>query len=182
MSEIRGRAERLVGPAPAGVEAAGTRARGHIEGVEGAVDDALSRILRALAREKVRVMRASPEAGGVLSTTDLWLLGYLQEHDGVRLGDLAVWQDVDKSTITMQVKRLVAAGLAERTQDERDRRAARVCLTALGEEVLALHRGRARAFLAALIGDWPEAERDELARSVGRLATAVEGALAHPAS
>lgn len=181
MNEIRERARQLVGPTPAGVKVTVPESSG-LAGVEGAVDDALSRILRALSREKVRVMRTTPGASGVLSTTDLWLLGYLQEHDGVRLGDLAVWQDVDKSTITMQVKRLVSAGLAERTQDERDRRAARVCLTPLGEEVLALNRERARAFLAALIGEWPDAERDELARSVTRLAKAVEGTLAHSAS
>lgn len=179
---IRARAQRLVGVMPGALpdpaEVPLTPSTRPEAGVEAVVDDALSRILRTLTREKVRIMRTSPGEGGTLSPTDLWLLGYLHEHDGVRLGDLAVWQDVDKSTMTMQVKRLVAAGLAERTSDERDRRAARIRLTDLGVEVLTLNRERAHVFVAALIDGWTETERDELARSLVRLAEAVEGTLA----
>lgn len=140
------------------------------------VDSALSRITRALTREKVRLSRLA-ETGQALSTTDMWLLGYLSDHSSVRLTDLALWQSVDKSTITMQVKRLVAAGFVQRAVDDRDRRAARVSLTAKGARVLDENRAQARVFLARLIGDWPPEDRDELARSVTRLADAVDASL-----
>lgn len=110
--QIRAQAQQFVGLLPASVEVSVSETQGACGAVEVVVDNALSRILRALTREKVRSLRTSPQTGGALSATDLWLLGYLGEHGGVRLGDLALWQDVDKSTISMQVKRLVAAGLA----------------------------------------------------------------------
>lgn len=144
--------------------------------VERIVDAALSRIVRALTREKVHRSRLA-EAGKSLSATDMWLLGYLAEHTSVRLTDLALWQSVDKSTITMQVKRLVAAGLVQRAVDERDRRAARVSLTPRGADVLEENREQARRYLCQLIGTWSPAERDALAQSVTRLADAVDASV-----
>lgn len=146
------------------------------DGVELRVDAALSRILRALTREKVRQSRTTG-IGSALSSTDMWLIGYLSDHASVRLSDLAAWQAVDKSTITMQVKRLVKAGLVERAPDERDRRAVRVSLTDHGREVWRVNREQARHFLSQLIGEWSPNDREDLARLVTRLADSVDASL-----
>lgn len=144
--------------------------------IEKVVDDALSRLVRALTREKVRRSRMTG-AGRMLSATDMWLLAYVSERESVRLSDLALWQAVDKSTITMQIKRLVASGLVERAVDDKDRRVARVSLTEHGCAVLAENQRQACTFLAQLIGNWTPDERAELARSVFRLADAVDASL-----
>lgn len=146
------------------------------DSVEDRVDSALSRVLRALTREKVRQSRTTGIGRG-LSATDMWLVAYLNDHDSVRLSDLAAWQAVDKSTITMQVKRLVEAGLVERTPDPTDRRAVRVSLTDHGWEVLRVNREQARHFIAQLLGEWSPEDREHLAYFVNRLADAVDASL-----
>ncbi len=62
----------------------------------------------------------------------------------------------DRSTISVAVRSLVARGLLERTSDPRDRRRARVGLTAAGADALArvaAREERARALVGAALGE-----------------------------
>lgn len=139
----------------------------------------LTRVLRGLSRETIRRGRLTSTRRG-LSDTDIWLLMFVADRGRVRPSDMAAWQDVDKSTITMQVKRLIAGGYVESTADPRDRRATNVQITAEGAGALQEARERGRALLAGLTRGWAPAEVDELARALRRLADSVEQRLASP--
>ena len=54
------------------------------------------------------------DADGDLSPVDEHLVRTIQANGPVRITDLAVWQGVDKSTITPQVRRLEQKGLVKR--------------------------------------------------------------------
>ena len=96
------------------------------------------------------------EAEPTLSWTDAWLLGRITDTGPVRLSELADWQEVDRSTMTTQVRRLETLGLVDRTADPRDGRAALVSATRAG---VARHRSTkqaARSLYENLLDDWSE--------------------------
>src|SRR5687768_3865131 len=95
----------------------------------------VSQILRWATRSDVRSSMRGP-TGQDLSLTDIWLLGAVVEQGPLRAGDLAVWQGVDKSTVTPQLRRLDEAGLVTRSPDPDDGRATLVSATARGLRVL----------------------------------------------
>lgn len=87
----------------------------------------------------------------------------------VRVSELAESVDLDLSTVSRQVRDLVAGGLVDKAPDPDDGRASLLSLTAYGAAVLeAVSEGR-REVLAEAIADWTDEERDELARSLLRL-------------
>lgn len=129
----------------------------------------LTRVLRWASREAVVRELAGPAAAG-LSPTDLWLLDGVVRHGPVRMGDIAAWQGVDKSTVTTQLRRLIDRGLVERQPDPTDRRA--VLVTA-GEAGVRLHREVSRQgarVLARVVERWDEADRQTFARLLERFA------------
>ncbi|WP_147279284.1 MarR family winged helix-turn-helix transcriptional regulator [Dermatophilus congolensis] len=130
-----------------------------------------------MSRESTRRSRCAGMRPA-LSNTDVWLLGFIHEHENVRPTDLASWQDVDKSTITMQLKRLVAAGLVKRVASPRDRRSINVTLTVKGKAALANVHEQGIGFLADLLSTWSVEDRGELARSISRLADVMEARVA----
>jgi DNA-binding MarR family transcriptional regulator len=100
----------------------------------------------AFAREGFPEVRAS--YGSVLIP--------LFEEDGLRIGEVARRSRLSKQTMTTMVRLAERDGLVERRQDERDRRATRVHLTAKGrrfkpvaERILAELDVVARAALGA---------------------------------
>ncbi|TKJ22202.1 hypothetical protein A6V29_06645 [Blastococcus sp. CCUG 61487] len=130
---------------------------------------ALTRVLRWASREAVVRELAGPDAVG-LSPTDLWLLDGVVRHGPLRMGDIATWQGVDKSTVTAQLRRITDRGLVVRTPDPTDRRAVLVTASDAG---VALHRtvtSSGAAVLARLLAGWSPAERRDLARLVSRFA------------
>jgi DNA-binding MarR family transcriptional regulator len=130
---------------------------------------ALTRVLRWASREAVVRELAGPAAAG-LSPTDLWLLDGVVRSGPVRVGDIAAWQGVDKSTVTSQLRRITDRGLVVRTVDPSDRRA--VLVTA-SERGLRLHRTVNRqgsAVLTRLLADWEPADRQDFARLLSRFA------------
>ena len=96
---------------------------------EGAVAEAAASLERAVpmlarwfSRSDVRSsMLANTDPA--LSATDAWLLGRITDTGPVRLSELADWQEVDRSTMTTQVRRLETQGLVSRAADPRDGRA-----------------------------------------------------------
>ena len=101
-----------------------------------------------------------------LSPTDVWLLDRLATHAPARMSDLATWQDVDRSTMSVQVARLVNRGLAHRTTDPIDRRAVAVELT---EEGIAL--------IDAAVVDWDAHDLSEFSRYLTRFAQSLDDAI-----
>jgi DNA-binding MarR family transcriptional regulator len=81
----------------------------------------------------------------------------------VRMGDLAAWQGVDKSTVTIQLRRLVDRGLVDREVDPDDRRAVLVRASARGRELQASVTETGARVLAGLLADWPAADRRRFA-------------------
>ena len=73
-------------------------------------------LVRWFTRSDVkRSMLADSEP--TLSWTDAWLLGRIADTGPVRLSELADWQEVDRSTMTTQVRRLELLGLVGRATD-----------------------------------------------------------------
>lgn len=132
----------------------------------------MAQLVRLSSRMVVR--RAMIEQDSVLSPTDSWLLRRLAEEGPARMSELAAWQSVDRSTMTVQVRRLAAAGLVERATDPQDRRAAVVSISAEGERVHGANVRAARALFADLVADWTPQEREDLSLSMEHLASSLE--------
>src|SRR3954452_21980614 len=95
------------------------------------MERAVPMVVRWFTRGDVRrAMLADAEPA--LSATDAWLLGRITDTGPVRLSALADWQEVDRSTMTTQVRRLESLGLVSRTADPLDGRAALVKATRTG--------------------------------------------------
>lgn len=106
------------------------------------------------------------------SVADMWLLLHLSERGPVVMSDLAHWQQVNRSTMTVQVIHLERRGLLVRTPAVRDHRVVVVRLTEAGcVAARNLNVSVGEAFAQAMVG-WTPAERDTLAHLLGRL---VEG-------
>src|SRR6186997_2792029 len=86
------------------------------------LERAVPMLVRWFTRSDVkRAMLA--DADPALSWTDAWLLGRITDTGPVRLSQLADWQEVDRSTMTTQVRRLEDLGLVGCATDPRDGRA-----------------------------------------------------------
>jgi MarR family transcriptional regulator, organic hydroperoxide resistance regulator len=72
---------------------------------------------------------------GVYAGQELLLL-HLAEHDAQRPTELALLMDVEPPTITRMIQRMESSGLVERHADPQDRRAALICLTERGRELI----------------------------------------------
>lgn len=120
---------------------------------------AITRLLRWASRPSVAGELAGPEAAD-LSPTDLWLLDGVVRHGPVRMGDLASWQGVDKSTVTSQLRRLVDRGLVARDPSPSDRRVVLVRATGEGRRLQeSVSRAGARVLEEVVAGWTPEDRR-----------------------
>lgn len=134
-----------------------------------ALQAAITRLLRWASRPAVAEELAGAAAAG-LSPTDLWLLDGVVRHGPVRMGDLATWQGVDKSTMTTQLRRLVDKGLVAREPSPADRRVALVRATEEGRRMQSSVARTGAGVLADLVADWPPADRQALATLFARFA------------
>jgi DNA-binding MarR family transcriptional regulator len=89
---------------------------------------------------------------------------------GLRLTDLAEQLSIDSPAVTRKVQQLERCGLLSRTADQVDARAARVQLTAAGRRTISKFLAARRTWLEGLIADWPEIDRADFARLLGRFA------------
>lgn len=90
-------------------------------------------------------------------------------HGPMRLSSLAGTLDLDASTVSRHVRHLEERGLLERSSDPEDGRASRVGLSALGRQRLEAGAERRRAFVGALLVDWPPEDREHLRLLLNRL-------------
>ena len=106
--------------------------------------------------------------------TEVWLLEVLAADGPMRMSELAEWHKVDRSTVTAQVKRLVAQGWAERGADPGDRRAVTVAITGEGRAAIDATFARETATLDRALAAWNDDEVAELSQLLSRFAAALD--------
>jgi DNA-binding MarR family transcriptional regulator len=131
------------------------------------VEAAISTIIRWSTRAYNKRQLHDSE-GAALSSTDSWLLDRVVVSESVRMSKLAEWMEVDKSTMTTEIRRLEKAKLVSRRPDPSDRRAVLVSSTDAGRIAIAKHRQAAQEVYDTLVGKWTEQDRTEFARLLGR--------------
>lgn len=124
------------------------------------IEQQLTMLLRRV--QSIHISTSSGEMD--LDRSAYGIMCRLADEGPQRLGSLASTFGLDPSTITRQVQALEKAELVQRRSDEDDRRASIVDLTEEGSTVLAHTRAYRRERLEEVFGDWPETDRDELAR------------------
>ena len=140
-----------------------------------ALERAVPMLVRWFTRSDVkRSMLADAEP--TLSWTDAWLLGRITDTGPVRLSELADWQEVDRSTMTTQVRRLEDLGLVERDADPRDGRAVLVSATRAGAARHRRTKLTARSVYEKLLDDWSEDDLRAAAQVARRFTQTLESA------
>jgi DNA-binding MarR family transcriptional regulator len=122
--------------------------------------------LRVVIARLARQMRQSSPGG--LSPSQWSALVTVEEHEPLRIGDLADREAVSAPTATRLVASLEDAALLSRTSDPSDRRTAYVALTEAGREKLDWARGVRTARLVQRLSAMPP---DEVRRIVELLPT-----------
>ena len=141
--------------------------------VSAGLERSLTQVARAILR--LDVPADALPAGASMGRTGYWLLVRVSEQAPLRLSDLAGSVELDLSTISRQIRDLVASGLITRTPDPADGRAALLSLTDQGGAVLEAVSEFRRRVLAESIAEWTDEERSSLASGLLRL-----GAGLHP--
>ena len=131
------------------------------------LERSLTQVGRAILRLEVP-QDALPD-GTTVTRTGYWVLVRVAEVGPARLSDIATTVELDVSTISRQIRDLVAAGLIARTPDPADGRAALLRLTERGTSVLEAVSESRRRVLARAIADWTDEERSALASGLLRL-------------
>lgn len=145
------------------------------EAVAQALDDALVAVQRVPRRPgyRRRILGSVDIPGGLGTFRVLRAVERLGgSAGGVSVGDVADVLVVDPSTASRVVERCVAAGLLDRSADERDRRRAVLTLTRPGADILAAVTGNRRDLLAEVIEGWPD---EDLTRLVELLTALLRG-------
>src|SRR5258706_1120586 len=96
-----------------------------------------------------------------LSLVQVRLLGILRDREPAML-ELAIFLNLDKSSVTGLVSRAEKRGLVKRATTPEDRRAVRVALTAKGRELVHAFAKQVERELGALVEDLSVADRKRL--------------------
>jgi DNA-binding MarR family transcriptional regulator len=129
-----------------------------------AEDDFLLALLAISRRIRARGPEDSLEPGAFL------VLHTVACHGPARPSEVADRLQLDASTISRHLHNLERAGLVVRSSDPHDRRAARICVSASGQAVLAEGFQARRVRLSAAFETWPAEERSTLVGLLTRLA------------
>ena len=135
--------------------------------VSAGLERSLTQVARAFLR--LEVPRDALPDGTEVTRTGYWVLVRVSEVAPARLSDVAATVELDLSTISRQIRDLVAAGLIDRTPDPADGRAALLQLTERGTAVLEAVSESRRRVLARALADWTDEERNALASGLLRL-------------
>lgn len=95
-----------------------------------------------------------------------------QGQGDVTVGAVADYLDIDPSTASRLVGHAIDAGFVSRSPSPVDARRARLRLTEAGDRVSAITDEFRRSFIAQLVADWSEEDREEFARLLSRFAKA----------
>jgi DNA-binding MarR family transcriptional regulator len=138
-----------------------------------ALERAVPMLVRWFTRSEVRRSMLA-QTDPALSATDAWLLGRVTDTGPVRLSHLAEWQEVDRSTMTIQVRRLENLGLVSRTTDPADGRAVLVQATRSGAALHRRTKKTAQAVYQQLLDGWSEDDLEKAAEVAARLVETLE--------
>jgi DNA-binding MarR family transcriptional regulator len=132
------------------------------------IETALYSLGRGLMKGRLHDYLAR-QAGVEIDQAGLAVLYVLnEEKNSLRVTDVAARLAIDAPAVTRKAQQLERLGLVTRARDADDARASRLRLSPEGRRVfkrflLARHR-----WLTAMLAGWPEAERCEFARLIGR--------------
>lgn len=121
--------------------------------------------VQAIERWAQRTVHRS--TGTALSPNETHLLTRLADAPAQRLGALAQWQGVDRSTMSLQISSLAARELVHRVPDPTDRRATLIGLSEAGRTALDEFVARASRLLEETTAAWSD---EDLAAFDGYLA------------
>jgi DNA-binding MarR family transcriptional regulator len=145
-----------------------------LDGQVEAVQAALWGMLRLYSSR--RAFAGWSAASGVLISQPAFdILGRVEEHGPVTLGELGRLAHMDPSAVGRQVRSLEELGLVERTPGTTDRRVVEVCLTPRGKEVRQRVASVGARHLADELATWPESDRQALATLLPKLVTDLRG-------
>ncbi len=142
------------------------------KGVRDAVihlDEAWSQVSRQIARD-------IKDYAFCLPPNQVYLLRLLDRVGPQRMSDLADLLEVSQGGCTTLIDRALEAELVERRRDPEDRRVVWVAISAHGEQVLDKIRELRAAILTESLAQVPQAEIEDLATLLDRVADAI---LAH---
>lgn len=122
---------------------------------------------RAILR--LQVPKSELADGETLDKAGYWLLVRLSTECPVRLSELAESVELDLSTVSRQMRDLVAMGLVDKVPDPDDGRASLLSLSDRGRAVLGAVSEARRQALAEVIDEWTNDERIALTSGLLRL-------------
>lgn len=137
---------------------------GPAAGAYSAEDDFLLALIAISRRIRARGPEDALEPGAFL------VLHTVACHRPARPSEVADRLQLDASTISRHLRNLERAGMVVRSSDPQDRRAARVCVSALGQAVLDEGFQARRARVSAAFETWPAEDRHALVGLLTRLA------------
>lgn len=140
------------------------------------LERAVTGMVRQLQLPRV-VARVVGGSGPGLERAAYAALRRIHDQGSLRLSELADQLELDASTVSRQVRQLVAAGLVVRRADPGDGRASVVVLTPAGRRVLGRVAAARRRFVAEVVAGWSEEDRAALAGLLDRFAGDVAACL-----
>ena len=127
----------------------------------GAMADLVAALRRAM-RKAARVRQPAMP----LSVAQLELLSLVEEHPGVRPGDLAGLLRLAANSVSTLANAMVGAGMLQRSPGATDRRTVEFTLTPQGEELVAQWRTTNTDLLLSAIADLDAREQKALTRAL----------------
>lgn len=137
-------------------------------------DVGLASALRSSIMRLSRQIRFQRADDAELTANQLGVLGALDKHGPMTIGDLAEHERVKPPSMTRIVSNLEEAALVRRTPHETDRRQVRVELTGDAEQLIVANRRRRDEWLQTKLKTLSPEERDILRKAapvLERLAT-----------
>ncbi len=135
--------------------------------VSAELERSLTQVARAILR--LEVPPGDLTGGRSVDRAGYWLLVRLSSQAPIRLSELADTVELDLSTVSRQMRDLVAIGLVVKVPDPDDGRASLLSLSERGRAVLETVSEARRQALAEVIDGWTDEERNALTRGLVRL-------------
>lgn len=143
------------------------------------VERALTTLFRKARLPRVHE-RLVERAGVSLDPALYAVLVRVEEHEPMRLTDLAAVLGVDASTASRQLKSLESAALVGRRSDPADGRAAVFVLSTAGRRTLARLREARHAAISHMLTGWDPRDTADLARLLDRLSVDIDRLMEAP--
>lgn len=137
-----------------------------------------SKVLGILLHDVSRLLRRQLDqrAQTIGLTSAQWrVLAYLARCEGSNQANLADYMDMEPITLSRQLDRMVAAGMAERRPDPGDRRAYRLYLTEPGRLLITSFRKISTEVMREAVDGIGDAEIDRLTELLFRMRSNLTG-------